>query len=404
MSVATPTTRAISDQIIDDLSGSLAQSIPIFPKAFIRVLAWSLAGVCVLLFKYANWMALQLFVAHAATTETVINGKKVIPLVEWGSLLGVGQPIGAERAQFSIAVTVTNQVGDLPAGQQLLYPATRIVYETVAAVILDAPTVNVTVRAIGDNVGGDGSGAAGNLPEDAVLSFANTPTNVATDAVVVAEVVAGADAEDMEVYRGRIIRRVQRRPQGGAYADYQSWGEEVPGIAHVYPYAGERDGGSGPGQVDIYVQATPESSGDPDGIPTEAQLDAVFANINLNDISGKAARRPVNAAINVLPISLQEFGIEVQGLFPDTAAARADIEASVQEQMALAEPFIEGLSVLPRADRITLASISGIIDQVANAHGASVSSVLLLFESAPITAYTLEHGQKAKSLTPTFVS
>lgn len=400
----TPTTREISNQIVSDLAGSLAQSIPILPKAFVRVLAWALAGWCVLLYKYGGFIFLQVFVAHASADETEINGKKVIPLVEWGLLLGVGRPIDAQRAELTIAVTVTEQTGDLPAGSILLYAPTRVVYETVADVPKDAPTINVTIRAIGDDAGGDGTGAIGNLPDGAVLSFASPPAGVATDVTVTATTQTGADGETVEAYRARIIRRVQRRPQGGAYADYQAWAEEVPGIAHAYPYAGELEGGSGPGQVDIYVQATPESSGDPDGIPTGDQLDDVFDNINLNNLTGKATRRPVNAAINTLPITLAEFTIEVQGLIPDNSDTREDIDASVAEHLALREPFIEGLSVLPRTDNVTLAAVSGIVDQVASAHGSSVSSVRLLRDSLPITAHALEHGQKAKFAGSNYVS
>lgn len=394
--ITTPTTRAISDQIVDDLASTLEQTIPLMPKAFVRVLAWILAGVFVLLFKYANWMALQIFVAHASAQTTIVNGKEVIPLVEWGVLLGVGRPNAAQRAQLSISVTVKNQTGDLPAGSTLLYDATRVVYETVAAVDLDAPAVTVTVRAIGDDSGGDGSGAIGNLPAGAVLSFANTPANVATDATVVSVTVQGTDAEDMAVYRGRIVKRVQRRPQGGAYADYQAWAEEVAGIINAYPYAGERPGGSGPGQVDVFCEATPESSGSPDGYPTNAQLTAVRDNINLNNLSGKATRRPVNVALNVLPIVRQEFSVEITGLSPDTAAIRAAIAAAASEYLLSREPFIEGLSVLPRDDRITQAAVSGTLDTVASANGASISQVRLLLNGFPITAYTLNHGQKAK--------
>lgn len=383
--ITTPTTRTISDQIVADLSSTLEQSIPLLPKAFVRVLAWSLAGVFVLLFKYANWMFLQLFVAHASAAETTVNGKKIVPLIEWGVLLGVGYPIAAQRAQLSTSVTVKDQTGDLPAGSLLLYDATRIVYETVAAVALDAPTVTVTVRAIGDDSGSDGSGAIGNLPEGAVLSFANTPANVATDATVVEVLVTGTDAENIDAYRKRIIKRVQRRPQGGAYADYQAWGEAVAGIANIYPYAG-----ANPGEVDVYVEATEESSGDPDGIPTGAQITAVREAIE-GEEGGLATRRPVGAALNVLPISRLGFALQVSGLDPDTEAVRQAIEQGSDEYLRFREPFIVGLSSNPRTDRITQAAMSGVVVTIAEANGSTVTAVAL---TPP--AHTLLPGQKAK--------
>lgn len=393
MSLETPTTRAISDQIVAQIAAAISQSIPLLPKTFSRVLAWALAGAVVLVYKYAGFIFLQLFVAHASLDETTINGKKVRPLIEWGRLFGVGDPQPATKAELLVAITVTNQTGSIAAGTQLLYAPTRVVYLTTAAVDLDAPTVQVTVRAESDDQGGDGSGDIGNLVAGSVVSFASTPAGVATNAVVVSQSVTAADAESAEAYRARIARRVQRRPQGGAYADYQGWAEEVEGIAHAYPYTG-----TNPGEVDVYIQATPESSGDPDGIPTGAQITAVEESIQLNE-AGLATRRPVGAAVNGRPISLVTFDIEVSNLDPDTAETRAAIEEGVAEYLKSREPFIVGLSSLPRDDRITDAAVSGIVDDIVSAEGATVTTV----ELTPGPAYTLGPGEKARLGTPNYV-
>jgi uncharacterized phage protein gp47/JayE len=389
----TPTTRQLSDQIVGQLAASLSQSIPLLPKAFARVLAWVLAGAFVLVYKYAGFIFLQLFVAHASAEETTINGKKVIPLIEWGVLLGVGRPHAATRAEHVVSVKVTNQSGTLQAGQTLLRTETRVLYQIVATVALDAPVVQFRIKAIGDDAGGDGSGSIGNLTAGDIVSFATQPANVASTATVVSQVVTGADAESIETYRARIVRRVQRRPQGGAYADYQSWGEEVLGIAHVYPYAGVI-----PGTVELYVEATEESSGSPDGIPTAPQIAAVLDAITLNE-SGLATRRPINAAPLIFSITRVPFGIEVSGLSPNTVDNQTAILDGVDEYLRSREPFIVGLSVLPREDRVTDAAVSGIVDGVVNALGATVTTVRL----SPGPAYTLGHGEKAKLGAHTFV-
>jgi uncharacterized phage protein gp47/JayE len=374
----TPTTRQLSDQIVGQLQASLSQTIPLLPKAFARVLAWVLAGAIVIVYKYAGFIFLQLFVAHASAEETTINGKKVTPLIEWGVLLGVGRPHAATRAEQLVSVKVTNQSGELKAGQTLLRTETRVLYQIVATVALDAPIIQFRIKAIGDDAGGDGSGSIG---------------NVATTATVVSQVVTGADAEPIETYRARIVRRVQRRPQGGAYADYQSWGEEVLGIAHVYPYAGVI-----PGTVELYVEATEESSGSPDGIPTAPQIAAVLDAITLNE-SGKATRRPVNAAPLIAGIVRLPFDVQISGLAPDNADNRTAIEDGVDEYLRTREPFIVGLSVLPREDRVTAAAVSGVVDSIVNALGATVTTVTL----TPGPAYTLGHGEKAKLGTPSYV-
>lgn len=385
MSLSTPTTRELSDQIVGQLQGQLSQTIPLLPKSFSRVLAWVLAGVVVLLYKYAGFIFLQLFVAHASAEETEVNGKKIIPLVEWGVLLGVGRPLAGVRAEHLVSVSVTNQVGSLPSGTTLLRSQTRVLYQTVAAVALDANTVQLIIKAIADESGGDGSGDIGNLANGDELTFANQPPNVGTIATVISQVVTGADAETIDAYRGRIVRRVQRRPQGGAYADYQSWGEGVEGIVAVYPYAGD------PGEVDIYVEATEASSGSPDGIPTAPQLTAVKEALELND-AGLATRRPVNAALNVLPISRTPFSVTVSGLDPNTEENKQAINDGVDEYLRSRKPYIVGLSSLPREDRVTAAAISGIVNTIVDAQGATVTTVVV----TPGPAHTLDPGELAK--------
>lgn len=392
-----PTTAQVADLIVAGLEASLEQTLPLLPKAFLRVLAKVLAGVYVLVYKYAGFIFLQMFVEHASMDDTVINGKAVRPLVEWGRLVGVGDPQPATRAELVVRVTVLNQSGVLAAGSQLLYPSTGVLYLTLNAVELNAATVDVTVRASSDQSGGGGEGTIGNLVPGQFVEFANPLPNVAKDAVVVSQVVTAADAETPAEYRARILGRFQNKPQGGALADYRIWAEDEPGVAAVYPYRSDT-----PGEVDVYILATAASSGSADGIPTQAQLDAVAGYIEADE-SGLASRRPVNAGVNVLPISRHTFSVQVVGLAaPDIAAAKAAIEQAVDEYLRSREPFILGLSILPRLDRITLSSVSGVVDAAANAVGATVASVSLSEASGAITAYTLGKGELAKLSSITF--
>jgi uncharacterized phage protein gp47/JayE len=394
VSLPSPSVQQLSDNIIAQIAASLSQSVPFLPKAFINVLAKVLAAVVVILWKYVGFVFLQLFVQYASDGLTTVNGKVIRPLREWGRLIGVGDPLPAEQAQYSITVSVTLLTGNLPAGTALLFPPSGVYYETVAVVPLTSPTVPVTIRAVSDQSGGDGSGAIGNMQPGAQVEFANPLPNVVSKATVVAQVVAGADAEDVEVYRARIISRFQARPQGGAYADYRAWALDVPGIVHVYPYASTL-----PGVVDVYAEASVASSGSPDGIPTGGQLTQVLTAINL-DVAGIATRRPVGAAVRALPITRTGFPVTITGLTPDTPATRAAIKSGISEYLLSREPYIEGLSVLPKNNRITEAAIAGIVDGIVDANAASV--VALSLGTGP--AYDLQNGEKAKLLgDPTYV-
>jgi uncharacterized phage protein gp47/JayE len=398
MSLPTPTTAALAANIQNQIGATLAQTVPILPRAFINVLAKVLAAVTVILWKYCGFIFLQLFVAYASAELTTVNGKQFRPLVEWGRLIGVGDPLPAVPAQLQINVTVTAQVGSLAANTYLLFPPTGVIYRTVAPVPLNAPTVPVTILAVSTQKGGDGSGAIGNLQPGDVVEFSNTPLNMLAKAPVVAQLATGTEAEDIELYRARIISRFQSKPQGGAPDNYRTWAG-VPGILAVYPYRGF------PGEVDVYVEATVASSGNPDGIPAQAQLDAVLDAIEKVDpVTGLATRRPVNAAVNVLPIKRTGFDLVVVALdTPNRATTQGLIAAGVDEHLRSLEPFIKGLSGDSRKDRVAQFSVAAVVDGVVAAAGGTVASVVLLENGTPLTARNLAAGEKAKLAgTPTY--
>lgn len=384
-----PTTKEVTDLIVAQLESKLSQTIPLLPKAFLRVLAAILSGVFILLWKYAGFIFLQMFVADATMQETTINGKVRRPLVEWGRLIGVEDPQEATRAEHIIAVGVTNQTGSLAAGAQLI-DDNGVVHETVSDVALNAPLVPAKIRAISGPEDGDGTGTIGNLEDGTIFSFARPYPNVASEVFVASREVSGVDAETETSYRTRIINRFQARPQGGAYADYRLWGEEVEGVAHIYPYTGNN-----PGEVDIYVEV--DTDVEPDGIPDQAHLDAVFDAIELNDDDGTATRRPVNAAINVFSIVRVAWDVEVYNLqVDDPTSVKADLKSGIDEYFRSREPFIVGLSVLPRSDRITKAAVGGIVDTIVNAAGGTVDDVIIKRGGVSLPAWLLERGEKAK--------
>jgi len=396
MTLFTPTTEQINTTIISQLEATLNQTIPAFPKSFLRTMAKVFAAVFILLFKYSGFMFEQIFIATASDQETIVNGVTIVPLTQWGRLIGVGDPVAATQAELTIDITVTNQVGILPSGTQLFGANNGVTYITIGDVALDAATVTATIRAVSDQSGGDGSGVIGNLDNGAIVSFANPLANVDRDTLVTATTVVGANAEDTEVYRQRVIDAFQKRPQGGATADYEEWGEEVAGIINVYPYTGSQ-----PGTVDVFSEA--DSSIDPDGIPPPALLLAVLDSIELDE-SGIPTRRPANAFVNSLPIVRTTFDVRVTALSipTDQPATEADITEAIEDFFRDAEPFIVGLTVSPRRDRITSNALNGIVQQIVDAAGGVYGVAVMSVASVDLAIYNLGQGEKAKSGTITY--
>lgn len=397
MALVTPTTKEIDAAIIAQLQASLNQTIPLLPKAFLRVLSRVLAGVFIIVYKYSGFIFLQMFVRTATIKITEINGRDLSPLIEWGRLIGVGDPAPATNAEMQATVSVNFEEGILPSGTQLVGSTNGVTYLTIGAVPLDADEVTVLVRAASDQAGGNGGGALGNLDAGSLLTFVNPLPNLAREVFVTNATVTGADGEATEVYRQRVIDRFQKRPQGGAYADYEAWAVEPAGILNAYPYTSDC-----PGQVDVYIEATVESSGDPDGIPTAAQL--VEANDSIIfDLGGVPSRRPAGALSNTFPITRIGFDVEINGInVSDPATVQADIREALTDYFIDREPFIPGLSIEPRQDRITNSAVVGIVDDIVNGANGVFASAVIFKDLAPITLYALQEGEKSKVLTVTF--
>ena len=294
------------------------------------------------------------------------------------------------------------------ANSQLVDPDSGVIYVTTAIVPLDAPTKLVDVLATE-------AGAVGNLAIGDELNFANPLPNISSIAVVTVEVTAGLNAEETDAYRTRIIKRFQGPPQGGAYADYRIWGIEVLGIIDIFPYTSattqsyqeqcdppQFDPPRLPGRVDVFAEA--DTSGNDDGIPTVAQLEAVFDAIQL-DVGGKASRRPATALVRVFAITRNPFTVEVVGLRfepedPDALTLlKPQIDAAVDEHLRSRSPFIVGLSILPRVDLVDVPAVSGVVSQVATAAGARFNLVRIFdVAAAPVDVQELGDGEKAKLL------
>lgn len=384
MTTPRKTAKEIADAIISQMESALSTTVPLYQKAFLRILAKVLGGLWALLYQFAGFAILQLFVRTASNKPVIINGQEITPLKEHAAAVGLYQGTG-QAAEHTVTVTVLAQGGTLQSGTKIVNTATEILYQVVGGVLLDAATVVATIRALD-------VGEAANVEADQVLSFVSAIAACEKDVVVIARTVEGVDVETTEAFRQRVMDRYAAHPQGGAYADYRDWGQSVTGVLRVYPYSGGTIAGSGAGEIDVYV----ESSTDVDGIPTQALLDDVADAINLDE-DGIATRRPINDYVNVLAITRLEFDITVGALaVPDEPAAQAAIEDALTAYFLAREPWITGLSVLPRTDIVTVAEIGGVVGRVLASLGGYTTGVTLFYEGASIDIYTLQEGEKAK--------
>lgn len=382
------TATQISDQFVAIFEAQLNQTIPLLPKAFNRVIAKGLGLVFVVLFQFADFVAAQMFVRLASDKPVTIGGVEIVPLDEWGRVIGLTRGTG-QRTEGTANVTVLSQTGSIPAGAQLLDSNTQQIYTTIGETLLDASVVEISIR-------GFEYSTSATLYDGQVLSFVSAPPEIEKNTVVTDVTKQGADPEDTESWRQRQLEWWAARPQGGAYADYRLWGNEVDGTENIIPFSGGTLPNSREGDVDIYVEA----SDTVDGIAPIALLEAVKANIEKTAASGLADRRPINCYVNVASIYRREFPVTVVGLnVPDLESTKSQIEDGLTNYFLSRENFIDGLSLLPKSDTVSDGEVTGICARIASANGGTVESATL---NLGVPVYILLEGQKAKSGAVTF--
>jgi len=149
-------------------------------------------------------------------------------------------------------------------------------------------------------------------------------------------------SEDIEIYRQAILDSIQLEPQGGAKTDYRLWASDAQGVRKVYPYVKNGEAGT----VQVFVEATIIDSTDGKGTPSAGLLIDVEEVIEFDPDTTKPlnerGRRPIQATIEVNPITLIPVDVSIIGLNEDTASIRASISSNLDSYLQDIRPYIAG--------------------------------------------------------------
>ena len=288
-----PSRDTLVARIAADIAGAWPGSAPATPGFDLRAVTETEADLA-----HAAYGFAQALVDELLPTTASLAG-----LQRWGRILNL--PLKpASRAVG--AATGTATAGRVLAAGALLVADNGGVYELSAAAEAD-PTGDLVV-----SLRATDAGAAANLPPGAALTLVTPMTGVDDAFVVLAPGVVGADDEDVEAYRARILDLFRNPPQGGALHDYRRWALQVPGVARAWALPADV---VGLGNVSVYV-ATAED----DPTPPAELLDQVTAWL--------APRQRADAAVSVMAPAVEEVPVTafVTGLpvdEQDAAAARA---------------------------------------------------------------------------------
>jgi len=344
MAYTRPTLETLIARVKGDIS-SRTEGSAFIKRAFERVLAYVLAGLAHGLHGHLEWVKDQLLPTTCDRTG----------LLAWGYLLDI--PInGAEYATGDATFTGTNGTV-VPSGTQAQDDAGNL-YElaggTVSGGELSMGVVAVT------------AGADGNLEAGAPLTLVTPIAGLDSEGVCDADFSNGADLEETEDYRERILEGFRVPPSGGGPGDYVTWAKEVSGVTRAWEF------GNRVGVGTVSVAFVRDDDGDI--IPSAPEVATVQAYID--------SKKPLDmrAAYVVAPVALP-VDLTI-ALDPNTAEVRAAVTEELESLFADEDEVILE----------TALAQSKIDDAISDAEGEEAHEITVISSLVPSTWELLTLG------------
>lgn len=466
MSIAETSLSDLQDQCLANKESQLNQTVPLQPRAFLRVESVVNAGSLKSLEKRAVYGQKQCLAATALR-----EGLRAIAR-------DYGEDINpAVKAVFTVEADASP--GDsVSAGAELTSDDTGAYYICTTGGSESGGVVEFVITAL---IAGEDA----NLEAAQTLTFTSSTGRTATvdDSAEITSVdTYGEDEEDLEDFRRRVLALQRKTSGGGNNSDYREWAEAVSGVARAFPYSGKpvtfqvtrsiisfaasdnsiniefigwdtaglgepyagdmirvtgslyNDGiytvqswngttkivvvenlvnesvgeeilvenCSLPGDRTVYIEAD-----DDDGIPSESLLENVRDGINYNsDDEEQPGLGDPDSTLYVEPITKVEFDVEIFGLEVDSTqetACKANIETDLEAHFEALIPYIEGLDFeFEKNDIATITAAARIVQNVLQAYGASADTLALTVDGDFLTSYQLGQGELGKLGTITY--
>lgn len=198
--------------------------------------------------------------------------------------------------------------------------------------------------------------------------------------------------ENIEVYRQNILDAIQLEPQGGSRTDYRLWSNDAQGVRKVYPYVKNGESGT----VQVFVEATIENSTDGDGTPSLSLLedveDVIFFDPDETKPLNERGRIPIQANLEVLPISKQPVDVEIIGLNDNSSDVLTAISENLNTYLRDIRPYISGAD-LPRSKNDILYSgrLQSVVTDVLSSSNFFTGFVMKV-DGVVVNSYEFELG------------
>ena len=308
-----PTLMTVINRITGDFETRISGATTMLRNSVIRVFAKVIGGAIHLLYGYLDYMSKQLFILTAD---------------EYG-LIKHGNEYGLDRKAATKATGNASGTGTdgtlIPEGTELQV-ADETVYIVDADVTIAGEVFTVALTA-------QSTGAAGN--QDATASLIFVSPILGADATVTVDadtLMGGADEEDVEDWRDRLLTRKRMPPHGGAEHDYETWAMEVDGVTRAWAMPLYQGAGT--------IGLAFARDGDITPLPNNSEMEEVYNYVvsHTDPATGKTVGIPVTAEPGFFMIGYNDgqvyatltinFTLKV---YPNTAAVQVALETKLQD-------------------------------------------------------------------------
>jgi uncharacterized phage protein gp47/JayE len=306
-----PTLTDLRTQAYNDVNTKLAGADGFLRYTNLAVMANIVAGLANLHYGYEDYIAQQA-VPFTATLEYLEGWAALKNIFREPSVAWAGTATGT-------GVDLTPCPSGTPFNRQ---DGAQFVSTADAAV--SGTTITVPLVAVL-------AGAAGNTNIGASLVLGTAITGISANFVVASQVTAGANVEQDDAFRIRMLQRYANPPQGGAVQDYVGWALAVSGVTRAWCLPN----GMGSGTVIIYTMwDVTESAHDgfpqgTNGVATLETRDVAATGDQLVVANYIFPLRPVTALVYSAAPVADPKDFTIANLTPDTADNRTAVEAAI---------------------------------------------------------------------------
>lgn len=219
MPYARPSFSQLRALVAADIAANLPSSDALLRHANLTIMGKAQAGLAHGQYGYLDYIAQQA-TPYTATDEY---------LEAWAALVKIYRKPATSASGAVTFVAADGKV--IPAGTLLARPD-GVEATTIADVTASGGFVIVSATINPDTTGQ--TGAFGNTDVGTSMSLATAIAGIQSTGTVSTAFAGGADIEQDDKLRSRMLLRYQRKPQGGAVADYIEWALEVSGVTRAW--------------------------------------------------------------------------------------------------------------------------------------------------------------------------